>query len=383
MQGFLLAVLLFVHKQNRTANTFLGLLVGALSLDLLQEVFYLNRLYETYPHLMGITYVFPFLYGPLFYLYVLLLTSEKQKPDARDLLHFLPAFAVLVWTSWVYFLSGPEKLAFIHQMQARPPFTFIVIGHLIPIQGFVYTVLTIRGIARHNRRIRDVYSNIDRINLRWLRILTLSVAITWTVVIVGTVTNDIANVRITGFSIALFFCISLLIYTIGYMGLSQPEVFRQSRETSPEEETAEDVTGRYAKSGLSDASANEILGGLQRLMETDKPYLHGDLTLNKLAGLLSVTPHNLSEAMNTRLKQSFYDYVNSFRIHEVKRRLLEGDAEKFNILSIAFDAGFTSKTTFNTIFRKQTGTTPSQFIVQHEAASLTPPEARTQQEGKE
>lgn len=372
VQGILLAVLLFFRKQNHAANAVLCVLVGALSLDLLQAVYFINGLFNEYPHLMGITYVFPLLYGPLFYLYVLLLTTEGRKVEWKDLLHFIPAAVVLIYVSPVYVLTAPEKIEFIHRMGTDQPLDFRIIDNLKPLQGLIYTVLTIRMITRHNRRIREVFSNIDRINLVWLRSLTIGVAVIWSIVIIGAVASDLLQIRSRGFDEAVYFCVSLLIYTIGYMGLSQPEVFRQpSRDEilQPSKETPSEP--QYERSGLSDSSAREILARLQHLMEMEKPYLNGNLTLAALAEAISVSPHNLSETMNTRLKQSFYDFVNSYRVNEVKRRLQAGDAATYSILSIALDSGFTSKTSFNTIFKKHSGMTPSRFIALHAPASAT------------
>ncbi len=376
VQGFLLTLLLFTRKQNHVANTTLGILVGALSLDLLQEVYYINSLYETYPHLLGITYVFPFLYGPIFYLYAILLTGERRRLEWKDLLHFLPAAVTLGLTSWVYFLTGQEKIDFIRTMDIAQPAFFKVIKCLVPIQGLTYTVLTIRVLARHNKRIRDAFSNIDRINLLWLRTLTIGVGIIWSVVVASVVVSGLLyDLNPPGFDVAIYFCISLLVYTIGYMGLDQPEVFRQPAGDILPDGRTDGPVGRYTKSGLNDSTAGEILKELVELMETQKPYLDGELTLAKLAQMIAVTPHNLSEAMNTRLQQSFYDLVNSYRVDEVKRRLQAGDAQRFSLLSIAYDSGFTSKTSFNTIFKKQTGITPSQFL-----SSLPKTDAAQQEE---
>lgn len=370
VQGFLLAILLFIRKQNHAANAVLCILVGALSLDLLQGVYYINTLYYEYPHLMGITFVFPYLYAPLFYLYVLLLTTERRKLERKDALHFLPALVIQVYTSWVYFLTEPEKIEFIRRMSTDRPLDFSIIDNILPLYGLLYTILTIRMLTRHNRRIRDVFSNIERINLLWLRTLTIGVAIIWSIVVTGAVVSGVLQLHTSGFDVAVSVCVSLLIYTMGYMGLSQPEVFRQSSGDDvlePDRETTKEP--QYEKSGLSDFAADDILARLRERMEKDKPYLNGDLTLARLAESISVSPHNLSESMNTGLKQSFYDFVNSYRVNEVKRRLQAGDAAKYSLLSIAYDSGFTSKTSFNTIFKRHSGMTPSQFIESHAPAS--------------
>jgi AraC-like DNA-binding protein len=74
-----------------------------------------------------------------------------------------------------------------------------------------------------------------------------------------------------------------------------------------------------------------------------------------------MSTHNLSEILNTRLNQNFYDFINRYRVEEVKKRLSENDSGKFSLIAIAFDSGFNSKSSFNTIFKKLTGVTPSQF----------------------
>ena len=384
VQGLLLSVLLFTRKQNHSANIILAMLVFALSLDLIQAAYTFNHLYLAYPHLMGITYVFPFLYGPLFYLYSRHLTSERDALQWKDALHFLPALIILLYSSPVYLLSGDQKIEFIYLMNTDRPLDFAIIGNLKPLHGLIYTILVIRVIARHDRRIRTTYSNIDRISLRWLRSLTIGVAVIWAIVVGSIGAADLFNLHFSGFDLAIYLCISILIYAIGYMGLQQPELFRRAsgKDTpTPALATPEGQPGRYAKSGLSDVTAGEILARLRTLMEEQRPYLNGDLTLAKLAELTGVSPHNLSEALNTRLRLSFYDFVNSYRVDEVKRRLTAREFERYSVLSIAYDSGFTSKTSFNTTFKKHTGMTPSQFMNLQRTHPLSAPEGTEQSGG--
>ena len=118
---------------------------------------------------------------------------------------------------------------------------------------------------------------------------------------------------------------------------------------------------KYGKSGLSDERARQIEKELILLMNREKPFLNSNLTLNQLSDILSVTPHNLSEVINTRLKQNFFDFINTYRIEQVKTDLKNPDKMHLKVLAIAYDAGFNSKTAFNTIFKKTTGKTPSQY----------------------
>jgi YesN/AraC family two-component response regulator len=96
-------------------------------------------------------------------------------------------------------------------------------------------------------------------------------------------------------------------------------------------------------------------------MEKEKLYQEPELTLQQLAGKLEVPNYQVSQAMNEGLKKNFYDLVNGYRVEEAKRLLTDEKNKNFTILSVGFEAGFNSKTTFNTVFKKFTGLTPTAF----------------------
>jgi len=97
------------------------------------------------------------------------------------------------------------------------------------------------------------------------------------------------------------------------------------------------------------------------VMDRDRPWRDSDLTLADLADLLSTTPHKLSEVLNAQIGQTFYDFVNGYRVKEVQRRIAAGDAQRVTMLALALDAGFASKSTFNVVFKKHTSRTPSDY----------------------
>ena len=100
---------------------------------------------------------------------------------------------------------------------------------------------------------------------------------------------------------------------------------------------------------------------LVALMAQEQPYRDPDLTLADLAEALNTTPHKLSEVLNSEVGQTFYDFVNSYRVEEVRRQLAEAKSRRQNVLALAMDAGFASKSTFNQVFKKRTGQTPSSY----------------------
>ena len=96
-------------------------------------------------------------------------------------------------------------------------------------------------------------------------------------------------------------------------------------------------------------------------MAETRPYLDSQLTLQDLAEELAISPHNLSEVINTQAGKNFYDFVNGYRVEEAKRRLRDPRHANLTILAVATDSGFNSKATFNAFFKRSTGQTPSQY----------------------
>ena len=100
---------------------------------------------------------------------------------------------------------------------------------------------------------------------------------------------------------------------------------------------------------------------LLKLMDDEKPYTNSELMLYQPAGMLNISSHNLSEVLNTQLNQNFFDFINQHRVEQLKKDLCDPAKNHYKLLAIAFDAGFNSKSSFNTIFKKSTGLTPSQY----------------------
>jgi len=100
---------------------------------------------------------------------------------------------------------------------------------------------------------------------------------------------------------------------------------------------------------------------LLQLMENEKPYVDSGLTLTQLAGRLNISPHNLSEVINTQLQQTFFDFINHYRVEQVKTDLADSQKQHYTFLALALEAGFNSKSSFNAIFKKHTGMTPSEY----------------------
>jgi AraC-like DNA-binding protein len=151
--------------------------------------------------------------------------------------------------------------------------------------------------------------------------------------------------------------VSLTILTLGYLGFKQPIIFPP--------DVQELKIKKYERSSLTIDKADLHLQVLLTTMRDKKPYLDNELTLAKLADMLSIPQHHLSQILNEKLNQNFFDFVNGYRIKEAKEILVSPEGELLTILAIAEEVGFNSKSAFNNAFKKVTNTTPSEFKKKH------------------
>ena len=361
LQGLFLAGALFAQRNNRTANRLLAVLMLTFTVFLGSTVYYSTSLFERYPHFFGVSYHTPFVFGPLVYLYARAASDRAWRFGGRDWLHFLPVAITIVSTIPWYMLSGPEKIALLRGFIAgNVPTRLIVFDALKYVSGIGYSIATVLLVLRHGREVQNSYSNVERVNLRWLLWITGAAAGIWLLAVLVSFTSDGNNLRDDWVSLG----IALLVYSIGYMGLRQPEIFRYETREMPIPPTMENPADPYQRSGLADAEAEQLRIALVALMETEEPWKDSELTLAQLAERLETSPHKLSEVLNSQMRQTFYDFVNGYRVREVQRRIKAGEAKKLKMLALALDAGFASKSTFNDVFKKPTNQTPSAYARQ-------------------
>ncbi len=200
-------------------------------------------------------------------------------------------------------------------------------------------------------------SSLEKINLRWI-----GIGMDAFLIIFGLMTIFVAlfisGANVYSIYIALIpLLVSITILAIGYFGLTQPIII------PPEIENIK--LKKYEKSSLTSENSEKYLKKLIKIMECEKPFLNNDLTLQKLSEMLSISPHHLSQIINEKKNQNFFDFINSYRIEEAKNLLVDKKGELLTILAIAEEVGFNSKSAFNIAFKKYTSLTPSQFKKQN------------------
>jgi AraC-like DNA-binding protein len=364
-QGLFLTLLLFTKPVNKTPNRLLAWLIISYSAFLVETSVSGTPVAEKFPHILGLMAGVVFLNGPLHYLYTLALIKPDFSLSKRHLPHFIPFVLFYLCFLFPYYLqSGDFKIAYIRDIEQNgPPLSLVLFSWAVLLQGLIYMIVTLRVLDRYSRAIKDTFSTIDKINLNWLKTITVLTMIVW---ILGIIIEFLQIFDLnTPFQATTPIAIAILIYVMGYLGLRQPEIFAGAGAGDAPIQLVEEPESpdakKYERSGLTKAKAEAFHKKLLQLMETEKPFTYSSLKLNQLAKMIGTTPNYLSQVINEERDQNFYDFVNGYRIEEAKRMIQDPANEQVTLLSIAYDVGFNSKSAFNTAFKKYTGTTPSQF----------------------
>ena len=217
---------------------------------------------------------------------------------------------------------------------------------------YLFSILNL--LVRHRRNIQVSFSSLEHINLRWLYFLTIGQMIIWPIAFFIEISGGGSH----QWNIVWLF-ISILMYAMGYFGLRQPEIF--AGQFIEEQLTTFTTKRKYEKSTLSAQDSETIARKLQELIDTERPYLQSNLSLPDLARHLSVSTHHISQVLNERIGKTFFDYINSYRVEEAKRLLRDPKMNHLSIAAIGFDAGFNSLSAFNSVFKRYTNITPSQY----------------------
>lgn len=355
------ALLLSQKKPRATHDTilivwliYLALFIGVYSL-------YSHHLFTHFNILSANLISMFMLLGVFLFLYVARLVSKQKKFNRKNLLHLIPfvTFNIYLFAASFYpHIAREIRIEHIHTT-IHPPLLFLFFLILTLLSGPFYFVFTLILLRKHNLSIFNNFSSAENVNLEWLRKLILVFGLVWTILIAITLIHHVFNLFSMVFCTdSLFMALSVFVILIGYYGLKQKVIF--GNEFKEQQLIVEEKT-KYSGSGLKEDEAFRYSKQLIEFMQSEKPYLNPDLTLQQLASQVNISPHYLSQVINEQFKANFFEYINRFRVEEVKSRINNPKFDSFSLLGIAFDSGFNSKSAFNRIFKKFTNQTPSQY----------------------
>ncbi|MFC2096094.1 helix-turn-helix domain-containing protein [Bacteroidota bacterium] len=381
IQCFFLTILIFGKKNRKQADIFLAFWFIGIGLLLLDNYFRNTGFIGKFPHAMGITYCIPMLIGPFIFIYAILLINKNARFKKIYYLHAIP-FVIFVTYFLInfYFLNASEKLEYFNEMAREPVFMIYAVEFFIIFSSPIYTVLILIFLRKHSKNIKNSFSYTEKINLTWLKLILICKIVLAFLSLATNLLSDVFPVipYWVGDNI-IFTGITILVFFMGYYGIKQPVIYKgisleEARETIKHHALIEqDLQNqnkikdiginkeKYKSSGLKSDEAEKYLKILLEYVEKEKPYFESKLTLKDVSESIGVSSNHISQVINEKLNVNFFDFINNYRIEEVKKCFSDPKFNHYTLLGIAFECGFNSKSSFNSIFKKATSLTPSEF----------------------
>lgn len=298
-----------------------------------------------------------YFHGPMLLLYTYWCTGKIRRIKPIHYLHFLPVLASILNYGYIYFFMAEMDMEYFRRgasINQSLGMIFFLFNIFLPP---TYVVFTLIEIYRHQKSINDTFSYKDKIDLQWLKLLafgsgmiSVAVWISHFLRAVGMLENNYEVDKYT------FFVITIFVFVLGYNGFRQGMIFKFKNETPGELKPP-----KYERSSLDEKSAKLLLEKIETHVMENKSFENNTLALNDLAEALGEPAYKISQVLNSILRKNFFNYINEFRVEEVKKKMTDPSFSHYSILGIALNCGFNSKASFNRIFKEMTGLTPTGY----------------------
>lgn len=275
-------------------------------------------------------------------------------PKNDWLLHFVPFLLFLVF-SLVYLMPGLFNAKY--HLPELPLWIRFVLRYFFTGQAIFYWFASVVVLRQHIANIQMVSSFKEKINLAWLKYLLVAVLFLIVIRILG-----LFSMQVIYFSPVLYFAgVSALAYfTLTQQSIYVTEPYHPRVENGVQGNEIVPQKALYER--LTPQQVDELKNIVVKKTMAEQLYLDPSLTLSVLSVKIGISTHELSYVLNNGLDKNFYQFINELRTEEAKSLLLSEDTKHLDMLGVATRAGFNSKTTFFTTFRKATGMTPGAYL---------------------
>ena len=363
-EGLFLAALLIAKRKKTISDKILTtfFLIWALNI-LLSYIEVINRRNGfPYPRFIFTAAPFLLLHGPILWLYIKSLTDQYFRIKSIYLLNLIPFVLMLLQHSIeIYSLPTVQRINYVQAETFKNTFSYPFFLLLIAFSPVAYFLFGIKSIKNYEAKIEGYFSQTSGINLKWLKFILISwisISVFINVFFIVDLFRPIAPFGIMQFF--SFIVAAVYIIFIGFYGLRQDNIFLTRTIDLNLEKTIGQNIDTYSKA--LNSGEKEFIQNLLTYMNDKKPFLQPEITLKALSDELNVTSEYLSEVINDDLNKNFFDFINHYRVEEFKNQCKIDSNKHLNIIGIAFNCGFNSKATFNRVFKKVTGLTPSEYI---------------------
>jgi len=342
----MLSVFFFINKKGVSIeNKILSMLLIIFSLQIVYSFVTSNYAFQYFLDWHKPIFLLrqtSFLIGPLIYFYVNSFLKKRNVINYRSLFHFIPFVFVLLFL--VYFYSNNSSFV-IWQSEIDLYTTILILAHT-----FIYILISLLRLKSMKINFRGIYKSIKiSPHNTWLQFLLLGFIIIWIINL-----NSFAIYMMIkrpwwcAFTASIYALVAFLfVSTIMFILLLNPDVYYK-------------IT-KYKNNKLKDNEKNEYLQKLNSIMESNKPFLDPEISLESLANEISVNSRILSQIINETYKKNFKSYILEFRVKESMRMLEDEKYKKHTVLEILYGVGFNSKSAFNKQFKLYTNLTPQEY----------------------
>jgi AraC-like DNA-binding protein len=344
-------VILLINSRSvrkSRANVYLSILLGALTFSVLhgQYAGHVIASLAGRPYFIGDPTIL--VIAPLLWFYTVTLTGGKVRFNASTVLQFAPCAFICICSITFQYIS-PES-EFIKYLDHHPRIVMAIFWFIVVVQFSWYVILIHRKWLFYQELIRQEVSNPEGVNISWIRFFTmvfLAVTIFMLFGLFAVIHMDYGEWLWQTVSIVF----SMSIFAIGYQGILQKEIFYNEVMESEIKPPASE------QKQIDQQSIDRLVD----FMITTRPFLDPDLSLSSLSKAMNLSRTQLSQLINEGVGENFYDFINKYRIEEVKRLMADPKVKHYNLLGVALEAGFKSKSTFNLTFKRFTGLTPTEY----------------------
>jgi len=298
--------------------------------------------------------------GPLVYLYIKSLFQNNKFFLKRNWFHFLPFFGFLslVTIPLMYYIFTDvylfQYLEYLNEDSSIPE--IILMSFLI-----AYIIASLQLFQRYCRAMESNFSTIDENDFKWVKKMLIGALSVSLISLSITLYDKFISEIDWGIDYITMISLCIWIGYLGYYGVNQTKVLLPDFLIESEATVKTNDTRSNPLANTSEAELNALKENLINFLENGKPYLEEELNLSTLANQLDTTDKKLSTLLNQYMNTTFYDLINSYRVASVKEKMASGDYDGLTLLGIAYESGFKSKTSFNRIFKKETGLSPSEY----------------------
>lgn len=291
----------------------------------------------------------------LVFLYVKSIFFNEKGFFLKNIWHFIPTigyFLFFTFPSLINLFTEPDIFNYVKHID------LISITLFKDAYGVLYFILSLTLLRKVQKKLKHLYSHLSKRHFLWLNTFLFTFFGVIIIDFIFTLSEFLFNYRVEwdGYITVILLIVSM--FYLAYYGIKQITLF-----------IPEFLIHNKEQVSIISNDFNKLDKKLKLLLENEKPYLTPSLTLKDLANTLDLSEKKLSHFLNSFLDISFYDLINRYRVDEAKEKLKSGELEKYSMTGISDLCGFSSKSSFYRVFKKETGLTPLNYKKQFEKLS--------------